>query len=353
MIFFSKDHLLLKGKTLKHFIFWSIMLSYYVSSYWPFEDNKIFLLERMLSKIVLQILLSYLTIYISIPLLLNKKKILSFVLISLVLVYVIYVIYTAFGCYYLMPKYPEIYSLRPPYIFSERITNGFAFLRNSTGLIFPTIILIGFNYYQDQKEVLSLREQKKAVELDILKNQLNPHFLFNTLNNLYSLALQKSERTPEIIEKLSEILDYILFRCKDNFVSIKGEVKLMKNYIVLEKLRYGERLSVNVNLDVENDIKIAPLLLLTFLENAFKHGVSEEIGKAEITIWLKSNEEKVHFKLENTKPKFIEKNRNRDSIGLRNIQNQLDILYSGAHELFINDSDTTFSITLNLFPNEI
>ena len=148
--------------------------------------------------------------------------------------------------------------------------------------MFPTVILTIFNYYKEQKEVANLLEKKKTNELDALKNQLNPHFLFNTLNNLYVLALKKSDKTPEVIAKLSEILDYILYRCKNAFVPLKNEINLLHNYIALEKVRYNKRVDVTFNESIENNVQIAPLLLLTFLENAFKHGVSQEINKAKI-----------------------------------------------------------------------
>ena len=124
-----------------HFIFWVIMLVYYTSSSWPFETNKIFLFERMLSKLIVQIVLSYIIIYILVPFFLNKKRKVLFAISSLIVIYLFYVLHTAIRCYYLVPKYPEIYSVRPPLIFIDRITNVYAFLSNITGLIFPTILL--------------------------------------------------------------------------------------------------------------------------------------------------------------------------------------------------------------------
>ena len=153
-------------KVSRHIIFWIIMLVYYISSSWPFETDKIFLFERMFSKILIQILLSYTFIRILNLFLLTKKRKVLFAFSSLILVYIIYVLFTAIRCYYLVPKYPEIFRNRPPLIFLERITNAYAFLGNITGLIFPSILLVMYDYFKNQKEISLLREQKKTTELN-------------------------------------------------------------------------------------------------------------------------------------------------------------------------------------------
>lgn len=348
----AQNNTFFKNKTFGHILFWVIMGIYNISYYWPLEVDKIFLLEKMFSKTIIQIILSYTVIYALVPFILNKKRKIIFAFSSLVLVYIIYVLNTAIRCYYLVPKYPEIFSVRPPLIFFERITNVYTFLGNITDLIFPTILLMVFDYYRHQKEILLLKEQKKSTELDLLKTQLNPHFLFNTLNNLYTLALKKSDRTPEAIAKLSEILDYMLYQCKDNFVPIKSEVALINNYIALEKIRYGKRLDITFNHTIKEEVKIAPLLLLTFVENAFKHGVSQEINVATIHIGLQANKEEVFFKIENSTPAIISKEKKRDAIGLKNIRKQLEILYpSKNYILTIHEDENLFSVILKLIPN--
>ncbi len=340
-------------KLLAHILFWIVMLAYYMSSKWTFESNKILLFEKTIFVILVQIALSYIIIKLLIPLLLSKKKRFLFGLSCLFIIYLTYVIYIAISSYYIVPKYPEIFSLRSIPVFKERITNGFAFLNNIPSLIFPTIILIMFEYYRHQKEVLTLKEQKKTSELEALKNQLNPHFLFNTLNNLYVLTLEKSDDAPEVIDKLSEILDYILYGCNEKFVPLANEIKLLNNYIALEKLRYGKRLKINFEYEAGNEANIAPLLLLTFLENAFKHGVRQETNKAFINIKLKVSNETIYFQIENTKPLLSSEtnNQKRISIGLPNIKKQLNILYPNNYVLELNDNEQKFSANLNLITN--
>jgi len=230
------------------------------------------------------------------------------------------------------------------------MTSFVAFLSNITWVVFPSIILIAIKYYRDQKEIIELKEQKKSTELDLLKNQLNPHFLFNTLNNLYALALKKSDKTPEVIAKLSEILDYILYQCKDDYVSINKEVELLENYIALEKVRYGSRVEVIFENQINRNINIAPLILLTFVENAFKHGVSQELNKALIELSIETTDTKIFFKLKNSKPKVYAENviRDKDSIGMQNTKKQLDLLYPKRYELLIENTATNYSLELKL-----
>lgn len=349
-----QKNVLIYKKILLHLLFWGIMLAYYISSSWPFESNKLFLLERMLSKTVVQIILSYSFIHVLVPRLLNKKRPLLFALSSLLLLYSMYVLYTAIRCYYLVSKYPEIFSTRPPLDFVDRITNIFAFLGSMAALMFPTILLMVYDYFKHKEEVLVLREQKKTTELNLLKNQLNPHFLFNTLNNLYALALKKSDDTPEAIAKLSEILDYMLYQCKDNFVPLVNEVNLLHNYIALEKIRYGKRLHLSFEQSIEEAVTIAPLLLLTFLENAFKHGISQELTVGTIAITLRATKREINFNITNSKPnqEAMANRKKRTSIGINNIRKQLEILYPAEnYYLNINEEDTHYSVTLKLIPN--
>lgn len=334
-----------------HFLFWIVILVYYTSSRWPFESDKSFLLEMSISTVLIHLGLAYTIIFVLVPHLLYKKKTIVFGICCLICIYIAYALYEAVRIYYLLPNYPEVFRLRPPLIFEDRITNIFAFLGNISSLIFPAIILMVFEYYRHQKEVYRLKEQKKTSELKALKNQLNPHFLFNTLNNLYILSLEKSDEAPEVISKLSDILDYILFRCNEQFVPLANEINMLNNYIALEKLRYGKRLNISFEYNGELGVHIAPLLLLTFLENSFKHGVSQEIKEAHIKIKLSATNGNINFLIENTKPLSINgkaNHQNRESIGLKNIKTQLNILYPKTHILVINDDEQNFSIILNL-----
>jgi len=281
---------------------------------------------------------------------LHKKKNTLFVLATLFFIYVIQTLYSIVRVHYFEMQYPEIYQNKPPYVLWDRMTSFIAFINNITWVVFPSIILIAIKYYRDQKDIIELKEQKKATELKLLKNQLNPHFLFNTLNNLYALALKKSDKTPEVIAKLSEMLDYMLYQCKDNYVSINKEIELLENYIALEKVRYGNRVDVSFEKNIQNNVHIAPLILLTFVENAFKHGISQELNKGFIELDILATEKEIVFKLKNSKPKESIANgtSNKKSIGMQNTEKQLDLLYPNAYQLEVNDAILEYTLELKL-----
>ena len=339
----------------KHVLFWVVVFVYYLSISWPYEKNKTLLTEAVLFDLVFQIIIAYFILKFLIPKLLNKNKKIVFFFYVILVTYIAYVSYSAFRCFYLAEVFKEEYAYRPPLIFTERITDIYTFLVSLPSYISPALVLVIFNYYKQQKETASLLEQKKTNELDALKNQLNPHFLFNTLNNLYALALKKSDKTPDVIAKLSEILDYILYRCNSNFVPLKNEISLLHNYIALEKIRYGKRVDVSFNEQIESDVQIAPLLLLTFLENAFKHGVSQEINTAKIDVNIIGDSNFIEFNIQNTKPTNSENKdvTNRDSIGLQNIKKQLNLLYPNKYTLDINDNNNIYSVILKIMPNDL
>ena len=155
-----------------------------------------------------------------------------------------------------------------------------------------------------------------------------------------------------MISKLSEILDYTLYGCKDEYVTLQEEVKLLQNYISLEQVRYSNRVHVNFHKDFDGSIKIAPLLLLTFLENAFKHGVSQEINSATIDIDLRTDANQINFFIRNTKPTNNHLD-SRESLGLKNIKKQLQLLYQNNYSLTIHNEKNTYSVTLKIILNAI
>lgn len=221
------------------------------------------------------------------------------------------------------------------------------FLQNfSLAWIFGFIKLLKDQYLVKQRTLL-LEKEKTEAELNTLKAQLNPHFLFNTLNNIYSLSLVNSPVTSKSIAGLSQILDHVLYRCNTTYVPLSAEIKLLKNYIDLEKLRYDDRLVVNFSYSIDEDLDIAPLILLSIVENAFKHGVGEDIGTATITIELKLHKNNFSFKVSNT---FVPKENKgaNDKIGLNNIRKQLELIYPGKYEFRADSIDNNFVTFLAL-----
>jgi len=190
----------------------------------------------------------------------------------------------------------------------------------------------------------------KEAELKLLKAQIHPHFLFNTLNNLYGLTLEKSEEAPGLVLRLSEILDYILYRCNEKRVSLSEEINNLKNYIEIEKIRYSDKLKLEVDFPVNtNNLNIAPLIILPFVENAFKHGVSNFPGIAMVVIKISLNENNLTFDIENTKNQGVKVAGNHSGgIGLNNVKKRLNLMYPEKYTLSINDKTETFLVNLTL-----
>jgi len=221
-----------------------------------------------------------------------------------------------------------------------------------TGLI--TFIAFSIKLFKErnqaQEEKNQLEKQKLQAELNALKGQLNAHFLFNTLNNLYGLAKKKSDHTPAGILMLSEMLHFVLYECTQESYSLQKELDFINNYIELEKLRYGERLRIEKEEDLQNpETEIAPLLLFPFVENSFKHGASKKKDKVWIKIKVASSQHHLKFEVENNR--HLEPSsdpRPTGGLGLENVQKRLDILYPKQHTLSIRSEDSTFSVRLKI-----
>ncbi|MFT3824208.1 MAG: histidine kinase [Chitinophagaceae bacterium] len=193
------------------------------------------------------------------------------------------------------------------------------------------------------------RQAALQSELDFLKGQIHPHFLFNTLNNLYSLTLQQSPQSPAIVMGLSNILRYMLYECNTERVFLKRDVEILQNYIALEKIRYEDRLdltfSISGNLD---NYTIPPLLMLPLVENAFKHGTSETIYEPWVNIDLQVKNNKLVFKVSNSKPvvHLPSAEKHFGKIGIRNVRKRLELLFHNDHslELFEEEEDIFVAI---------
>jgi two-component system LytT family sensor kinase len=191
-----------------------------------------------------------------------------------------------------------------------------------------------------------LENQRLSAELAFLKSQINPHFLFNSLNSIYSLAYQKADAAPEAILKLSEIMRYMLYESNDNKVDLSKELQYIQNYIDLQKIRFGNKAYIDFKIEgrVTNQ-KIVPLLLIAFIENAFKHGVTSDT-LAPIRLLITVDDSHLHFYIQNKKH-----TNNKDSvggIGLGNVQRRLDLLYPGKYNLDIRNQRDTYICELSL-----
>jgi sensor histidine kinase YesM len=202
------------------------------------------------------------------------------------------------------------------------------------------------HWRESKEDYQKLMREKVEAELKFLKTQLNPHFLFNTLNNLYYLSTEKSERTPQAILALSEILDYVLHSARKISVPLRSELKQVENYISLELLRYDDRVKIKKSFsgDIDNH-QIGPMILITLIENSFKHGVMPLKGNSWIDFTVDGDFEKVVISIRNSRVK----SQSGNGIGLKNLQSQLNHLYNGNHSIQVVDQlENEFSVNLIL-----
>jgi len=205
-------------------------------------------------------------------------------------------------------------------------------------------------WYLIRQYSLNLEKEKIEAELNFLKSQIHPHFLFNTLNNLYALTLKKSDKAPDIVIQLSHLLEYTLYSGKETEVELSEEIKQFVGYIDLEKLRFGKRLKIITEITENTDgFMIAPLLLLPFVENSFKHGASNDLQSPFIELKIKTENNHLIFSIINsyrsTSGKF---EGYKERIGLKNVKRRLELLYPGKHRLELIQKEDTFDVNLKL-----
>ena len=292
--------------------------------------------------------ISYFVVYFLVPKYLLKKLYKSFILYTIyTLILSIYAIILSvlFALVYLADLNPE--NASPITKTLPFIILGVFFVV----LIVVTLSLILHNYKsivknEDLKnKILQTQLQLKEQELKLLKMQIHPHFLFNSLNTIYGFALKKGEETPKMILKLSNLLDYILYQIEKPSVSLENEIYHLQDYISLEKLRFHDTLQVNlIKESAAENINIAPMMLIPFVENSFKHGAIVN-GVLVINILIKKIDNTILFEVENS---IIEKSKSEGGIGLENIQKRLKMLYPNAHTLEINENDQRFKVSLTL-----
>ncbi len=244
-------------------------------------------------------------------------------------------------------QYPElqqalIANLNGIFIFTFFVASG------------STIVKIISDWLRHLRERQELQTQTMQSELRFLKSQINPHFLFNTLNNLYALTLKKSDKAPEIVIKLSEMMRYMLYECNEKKVLLSKEINYIKNYLDLERLRQGKNVAIDFEVEGHaSEQKIAPLMFIPFLENSFKHGLNNHISQGFVHIKLQIEGPKVHFFIENSKadalPSHIPNaNRKSGGIGLVNVKRRLNILYLNKYDLKINNKPKSYAVSLDI-----
>lgn len=219
---------------------------------------------------------------------------------------------------------------------------GFPFL-----IMFLSVpIIISNEWFRQRNEIINLEKEKSATELNLLKQQINPHFFFNTLNNLYALSITKDKQTPEVILQLSELMRYVIYKGKEEFVPLKEEIKYIEDYIDLQRIRLHKKLDYKFDINtIDGQQQIPPLLFITFVENAFKHGIEPAEGNCYLHLSLISDQNNLEFTVVNS----IEDSLDVDSgIGLTNLKRRLELRYPNQHSLETSEHNNQYRATLKL-----
>jgi len=332
----------------RHLVFWLVRFAnlgfvyysrVYVSSP-PVRIDWVATLRASLIELSGEMLLTYGIAYGLFPLFFERRKYWSFAASALALLAFVFLI-----------TYPEQMNFHFP-----RHAAGAAYFWNAlmqfvrTGFITWLLFIawrVNKQYFRRIKERMVLSKEKADIEFQLLKAQVHPHFLFNTLNNIYSFALDGSPRAGELLTKLSSMMNYMIYDCEADRMPLHRELHLLEDYMGLEKARYGDRLSLQVSIQGDTDRRrIAPLLMIPFVENCFKHGASQLLGDPWVRLYIRAAGDQLDFRLSNNLPPEAAVLNGKGGIGLRNIRQRLDLLYPDSYQLEIDSAAGIFSVHL-------
>ena len=340
---------------LRHGLFWIVIEVIIIPNLIKNNSGILALIRDTFLYFLLNVLIAYVLLYAIIPLIWKKNHI-----------YV--VIYTAIWIIIsLFINYAHRYFIIIPVREGENSTSNITYHKIwATGgyivawafACIAAAIKLFRHWYKKEKENQELLHENTLIELELLKAQIHPHFLFNTLNNVYALTLKQSDKAPDMLKRLSGLLHYMVEDCNIARISISQEIILLKNYISLEQLRYGTNLKIKIGAELtyhfenEKDLeskKIAPLLLLPFIENAFKHGSSQQLENAQIFFDIKVNKGILIFFVQNSKnPLSHQSDSSNVGTGLKNVKRRLQIIYPECHDLSIISQRRLLFYKINL-----
>jgi len=295
-----------------------------------------------------QLAFFYIVIYFLMPVFFWKKKYVLFIFMCLISITAVSFFRYAIFLYIYNPIMKEL-GLQ---VNSVAEILRFSIILNFDGPAFLSFALISLKFLKDwqqkQTDNFNLQKENSNAELSLLKAQIHPHFLFNTLNNIYSFTLNKSPQAKNIVKKLEDMLHYMIEECEQPLVPVKNEIKIIQDYFDLERIRYGN--SLNMQLEITGDYNnktIAPLLMIPFIENSFKHGTSKMLRDPWIKLFIQADESVLHFTLSNNKPGDEIVN-GKGGIGLNNVKKRLELLYPANHLLVIESTTNTFTVNMRV-----
>lgn len=338
---------IINNKWVQHISYWIFYLLFFAVTWGSYDMNfeKTMMVE--LVNLPAKIALVYWVIYFLFPKFLYKRKTGKFILLFGFSLILISLTQRFTDNYIILKYYLTEFEIQPIFSYVQIMRSS---INLGTVMAFPFILKLVDHVNKVQQNEQFLEREKLEAELVFLKNQVQPHFLFNTLNSLYSLILKKSDQSLDVILKLSELLRYMLYETNSKRVDFKKEIDSIKSYLELEKIRYGDRIDLSFNIwgDIDSN-QIAPMLILPFIENSFKHSTKGFNGDAWITIdvGIKNNELKLN--IENSVPKSgSDQESIIGGIGLQNVKRRLSLIYPENHDLKITSNEDSYSVHLNL-----
>jgi two-component system, LytTR family, sensor kinase len=334
---------LLSRRSVYHTLFWVVMFSSLIwLDYSQNNDLKLALINEGIT-LFFYFILVYVNLLYLIPQFMARSAV-----VYLLMVVLTSVIVTPIQIFVLFMRFSDNSSFREMLIDQQK----FLFLANILVTLLSTVLRVIMDWWRYQMEKQELVTQNIQSELRFLKSQINPHFLFNTLNNLFALTLKKSDDAPQVVLKLSEIMRYMLYECNEKEVLLSKEIQYIHNYLELERLRLPKAADIRfeTNGHVSHQM-VAPLLFVPFVENAFKHGINHHLtGGGFIRMTMNIADDALEFIVENSKTENLPRQEHPRSggIGLSNVRQRLRILYPDAHDLEINDEPGLYRVTLRL-----
>ncbi|WP_324027296.1 histidine kinase [Maribacter sp. BPC-D8] len=346
----------------KNFLFHVALWLLIWATAWIFSGRDFQFVNVNVMALICQIVVIAILIYFTIPQLLLKKKYVAFTLVSIATVVVVTLVLTnvepdtVLGLDTQMTPGPRpgrgsrfedgihiAANRRPPSKFFINL------LLIAIASAIATLVELFLFAQRKEEEIILNRNEALQTELKLLKSQINPHFLFNALNNIYALSAIDSTRTQQSISYLSDMLRYVLYECEQEIVPLYKEIDYIENYIKLFCLKSSKKYPITTSFSIENqNVQIVPMLLIPFLENALKHSNIEKVTGTFIRIKISSTNSSVDFELENSKPEFKVITDDVGGIGIENVKKRLAILYPNRHELVINQTAQTFKVNLKL-----
>ncbi|MEZ7993341.1 MAG: histidine kinase [Flavobacteriaceae bacterium] len=338
--------------TIKHHVFFWLFYFLFNTFRWGmYFDDFSYSFQTNLIGFPIHMALCYTNIYVLMPSFLYSRKYSIFVLLLLASIFTMVLIKFNLT-YYLVsqnvwPEGPEVINtITLSYTIDMMIGELYV-------ITFVTAIKVTMDWIKEHKRVTDLEKVQLETELLFLRSQISPHFFFNTLNNIYSLAIEKSDKTAKIVLRLSELMRYLLYETKSKRQSLEKEIICIQNYLELERVRHEDLLEVNMNISGNiNDKKIAPIILLSFVENAFKHGVNKNIGNVKININFIVDGDFLYFSIDNPIPKATEHKQqviSSSGIGLVNVTKRLALGYKpNEYDLKVESDESLHTVTLKI-----